>query len=580
MVETLRATKKGTKKAAPKIKALMPADPSVKSPTVIAPMCFTHVQKKIEQVGSGYEALKMRHHRMNERIEKGASAQFTDSESDVDEEETKEGGRSRGNSQDQTEKKRHKKTKEDVEREALEKGDLYGVLGLDDKNHEATEKDIVKAYRMMALKYHPDKLGEDITETEKAQWLKIQDAYETLCDAPKRRKYDSSLPFDDTIPKVGDWTDETFYEVFDSVFARNSMWAKTRPTPEIGNKDTPMAQVRKFYKFWDNFNSWREFAQYDEYNLDEAQDRYERRYMEKENRKCRAEHEKNERKRLIRLAERAYNNDPRIRAENEKIEAEKQKIKDAKKDFRTKQFQAKDAIKNQLAAEKKAAEDEKAATEKREAEERKQRAIAYKKSIKQLVELCTAKMPKSKFDRFWVESIQRQVNNVEKVMPIIEHLEMLVDDVEPQFAQYVKEMFMSDAEKQAARAAADKEVTKIQATEWTKEEMALLTEAIKKFPPGTGDRWAVVSNFIGTRSQKETIAKAKEVQQRREDEALARKEKEIADAAAAKQKAIDDAAKAKAEAAAALAARNAPKPQTQAPTQSELPENKGWSIDQ
>ena len=42
-------------------------------------------------------------------------------------------------------------------------------------------------------------------------WLKIQDAYETLLDPSKRRKYDSSLPFDNKIPKEGDWTDETFY---------------------------------------------------------------------------------------------------------------------------------------------------------------------------------------------------------------------------------------------------------------------------------------------------------------------------------------------------------------------------------
>jgi hypothetical protein len=38
------------------------------------------------------------------------------------------------------------------------------------------------------------------------------------------------------------------------------MWALKRPCPLIGNKDTPIAEVKAFYKYWDNFESWREFA--------------------------------------------------------------------------------------------------------------------------------------------------------------------------------------------------------------------------------------------------------------------------------------------------------------------------------
>ena len=83
--------------------------------------------------------------------------------------------------------------------------------------------------------------------------------------------------------------------------------------PDIGDKDTPLEQVYKFYKFWDNFETWREFSQYDEYDIREAADRYERRYMEQENKKLRAKYVKKERARLITLAETAYNKDPRIR---------------------------------------------------------------------------------------------------------------------------------------------------------------------------------------------------------------------------------------------------------------------------
>ena len=53
----------------------------------------------------------------------------------------------------------------------------------------------------MALKYHPDKLGHEPSERDKEVWLKIQEAYETLMDPAKKRKYDSSLPFDEKIPE-------------------------------------------------------------------------------------------------------------------------------------------------------------------------------------------------------------------------------------------------------------------------------------------------------------------------------------------------------------------------------------------
>lgn len=186
----------------------------------------------------------------------------------------------------------------------------------------------------MAVRYHPDKLGDTLTENGKAMWLKIQLAYDTLSDHARRRRYDSTLPFDDSIPKEGEWNDETFYTVFQTVFERNSMWALQKPIPTLGTADTPLAEVRAFYKYWDNFESWREFAQYDEYKPDEAQDRYERRYMENENKKIRAKYEKKERARLIKLAESCYNNDPRIKRELQEIENEKLKKNQQKKDFR------------------------------------------------------------------------------------------------------------------------------------------------------------------------------------------------------------------------------------------------------
>lgn len=134
----------------------------------------------------------------------------------------------------------------------------------------------------MALVYHPDKV-QNLDDEGKELWLLVQKGLNTLTDPAKRRRYDSTLEFDDSIPEKGDWqTEEEFYSVFEEVFERNSMWSVKRPHPKLGNKDTPIAEVRAFYKFWDNFETWREFAQHDEHDedaIEQAQERAEKRWM-------------------------------------------------------------------------------------------------------------------------------------------------------------------------------------------------------------------------------------------------------------------------------------------------------------
>ena len=192
------------KRAAPKQKPAKPtklkelpcSDPELAGPEVVAKLSLTQVQKRIEQAGEKYEILKQRYHDLEQKRENGVF-NFSDDESSSSEEETKE---QPTQNTDDYEKKRRKRTQEDIEREALALGDLYGVLNLEDKTYEAGEGEIRKAYQKAALKYHPDKLGDNYTEELKAKWLQIQLAYDTLSDPVKRRKYDSSLPFDEKIP--------------------------------------------------------------------------------------------------------------------------------------------------------------------------------------------------------------------------------------------------------------------------------------------------------------------------------------------------------------------------------------------
>src|SRR5437870_13867716 len=63
--------------------------------------------------------------------------------------------------------------------------DYYEILGVP---RSAKEQEIKKAYRKLARKYHPDLNPQNKQAEEK--FKEIQEAYEVLSDADKRRKYD------------------------------------------------------------------------------------------------------------------------------------------------------------------------------------------------------------------------------------------------------------------------------------------------------------------------------------------------------------------------------------------------------
>ncbi|XP_033209436.1 dnaJ homolog subfamily B member 6-like [Belonocnema kinseyi] len=64
--------------------------------------------------------------------------------------------------------------------------DYYRIL---DVSRTATSGDIKKAYRKLALKWHPDKNPENLEESNK-KFKEISEAYEVLIDERKRRVYD------------------------------------------------------------------------------------------------------------------------------------------------------------------------------------------------------------------------------------------------------------------------------------------------------------------------------------------------------------------------------------------------------
>ncbi|NTW07144.1 MAG: J domain-containing protein [Syntrophaceae bacterium] len=65
--------------------------------------------------------------------------------------------------------------------------DYYEILGV---NKKASAEEIKKAYRKLAVKWHPDKNPNNKAAAEE-KFKKISEAYAVLSDEEKRRNYDN-----------------------------------------------------------------------------------------------------------------------------------------------------------------------------------------------------------------------------------------------------------------------------------------------------------------------------------------------------------------------------------------------------
>ena len=228
--------------------ALLANDAKFDTPEIHSRYSCPELAKSIEPVGKAYALLQGKYMRRAQRAQIAKGEVLKDEEGNVINLEDSAGEESAGEEEkgDDGEdhkgdfgKKGHKKTKAEIEKEALD-ADYYKILEIE-YTPDVDEKKITMAFRKMALTYHPDKLGKKANANTKKIWLTIQKAYDTLTDPAKKRKYDSSLPFDDSMPKESDLvSDETFYDLFEKCFANNAKFAVDKPVPHIGNKDTPM----------------------------------------------------------------------------------------------------------------------------------------------------------------------------------------------------------------------------------------------------------------------------------------------------------------------------------------------------
>ena len=73
------------------------------------------------------------------------------------------------------------------------KDNLYKILGV---GKEASEDEIKKAYRKLAMKYHPDKNRDEHAEN---MFKRVAEAYETLSDPVKKAQFDKNSYSSDEI---------------------------------------------------------------------------------------------------------------------------------------------------------------------------------------------------------------------------------------------------------------------------------------------------------------------------------------------------------------------------------------------
>ncbi|KAM5264710.1 dnaJ homolog subfamily C member 21 isoform 2-T2 [Ctenodactylus gundi] len=197
----------------------------------------------------------------------------------------------------------------------------YEALGV---RRDASEEELKKAYRKLALKWHPDKNLDNAAEAAE-QFKLIQAAYDVLSDPQERAWYDSHREAllkggldgeyqDDSLDLLRYFTvtcysgygddEKGFYTVYRSVFEmiakeelESVLEEDVEEFPTFGDSQSDYdTVVHPFYAYWQSFCTQKNFAWKEEYDTRQASNRWEKRAMEKENKKIRdkARREKNE----------------------------------------------------------------------------------------------------------------------------------------------------------------------------------------------------------------------------------------------------------------------------------------------
>lgn len=406
--------------------------------------------------------------------------------------------------------------------------DYYKLLGLQNERWMADENQIKNAYRRAALEHHPDKAGAAVADEEEkarieAHFLQVQEAYEHLSDPAKRREYDSIDEFDDSLPESCASAD--FYRVFGPAFRRQSRWSQPQPVPELGEDDAPEREVDRFYKFWFGFKSWREFPHPDEEDVEQAEGRDHKRWIERFNAKLREKAKKEETKRLKAFVESAFNQDPRMVRRREAERAEKEARKQAKNEAKRQQQEAAEATAKAEAEAKAKAEADAAVAAAEAKRARLTERKAMQKERSRLRGICSSADGGPLIGDFELGQLCEKLS-LAQLQDLRTGLEadgssrqQRIDLIQNNQRQMGLQAAVEAAAKEQAAAQAAAEAAAALRQEaadrakriatWTDDEKRLLEKALAKFPVGTAKRWEAISAYVRTRTVDEVIDMAK-----------------------------------------------------------------------
>lgn len=401
------------------------------------------------------------------------------------------------------------------------------MLGLSKLRYKATEAQIKTAYRRRVLNHHPDKRkkqGEKV-QGDDDYFTCITKAWETLGNKLKRRAYDSIDPkFDNSIPSKDMAKKSDFFDLFGPVFVRNSMWSEHYSIPLLGDINSTRDHVDRFYNAWYGFNSWREFSYLDEEDREQASDREERRWIEKQNRANRAKLKKEESSRIRQLVDLAYAHDPRLLKFKKEEQERKQALKQAKKDAIRQKQEEEIRLRQEEEARVQKEKEEREAVEKAQRNalkaEKESQKKALKKERKHIRDLCNV-------NNYYIQ-------NGDNVIEIMSGVEKICDQLSALQLKQLSSALQIEGRKALIEKLQQMEcrvemnnvtkintITKVPETnnnDWETEDIQLLIKAVNLFPAGTNQRWEAVANFInqhsknGERNAKQVLAKAKSLQ--------------------------------------------------------------------
>ncbi|CAK1585213.1 unnamed protein product [Parnassius mnemosyne] len=236
----------------------------------------------------------------------------------------------------------------------------YDVLCV---SKEASSSEIKKAYRRLALQWHPDKNLDNLQEA-KEQFQLVQNAYEVLSDPQERAWYDNhreqllrgagSSYNDDSLDVYPYFTPscykgfgddpQGFYGVYSEVFSKLAAEETdflddpedVAKIPKFGNSSTPYEEVHEFYAYWMAFSTNKSFVWLDQYEISQGDNRRVIKLMEKENNKIRQKARKERNEEIRRLVSFVRRKDKRViehtKLLQEKAEENKKKAEQVRRE--------------------------------------------------------------------------------------------------------------------------------------------------------------------------------------------------------------------------------------------------------